>query len=100
MNVSTHSAEPNLAATGRELLRERDEKSESRIRDDEPHRSARQRENQILGEQQLAKVAGSGAHRAPNDQLSLAPNAANEREVRDVGARDQKYERRSAHQLV
>ena len=42
--------------------------------------------------------ADAGAERGAHHQLVLAPHAAHQREVRDVGAGDDQHERRRAHE--
>ena len=57
-----------------------------------PNSAAGEREQRALGEQLAHQPAASGAERRADRQLAIAPQQARERQVRDVGARDQQHQ--------
>ena len=68
---------------------ERDQRRHAPVRDRQAGRGGDQREQQVLGDQLREQAQSSRAKRDPQRHLVAPVHAANEQQVRDVGARDQ-----------
>ena len=88
----------NLPGSGAKARGERGEHPYSTERDHEPECRSGEGEHQVLHQQELSQAPGPCAECGAHRHLVLAPQAAHEREIRDVRAGDHQDEGRGAHE--
>jgi hypothetical protein len=96
--AESNRIEADLPRASRIPVDEGDEQADAADRDDHAKNTTHQRQQQVLDQQHSAQPRRPGAKRRPCHEFRLPSHATHQREVCDVGGRDDHDEGRRAHQ--